>query len=121
VVRVSTAKIKISHRAVHEKAFRPIIYQKMNERTNIEKKAAKIFFWGLVVPVVFLVFIRIFFLLFNYIYGTVLIFIVGEKYTGMVMFDSSVLYNRGFVLGAQTVQKACPGNLIRGGYRNAIQ
>lgn len=98
MVRVSSAKKKIIHRGVHEKASRPISYQEMNERTNIEKKAAKIYFWGLVVPVVFLVFIRIFFLLFNYIYGTILIFIVGEKYTGIVMF-LSVLTALFFTIG----------------------
>ena len=55
-----------------------------NKQSKREKLAARILFWSLVVPVIFGVFFRIFFIFFNFIYGFLILKIIGYDYTGPV-------------------------------------
>ena len=49
----------------------------MKHRIEKEKRIAKIMFWCLT-PLFFAVFMRLFFIIFKFIYGTFLIFILGQ-------------------------------------------
>ena len=44
---------------------------------------AKIMFWCLT-PLFFVVFMRLFFILFNFIYGTFLVYIVGKNFSSII-------------------------------------
>ncbi len=56
----------------------------MNTQSKKEKMAAKILFWSLVVPITFTVFLRLFFVFFNFVYGTLIVKIIGQDYAGIV-------------------------------------
>ena len=56
----------------------------MNARPGKEKLVARILFWGMVVPVAAGVFFRIFFPVFNFVYGWLMAQIVGPEYTRWV-------------------------------------
>ena len=56
----------------------------MNETTKKEKLVARLLFWSLVVPITFSVFIRLFYILFNYVYGILIVRIIGQEYANTV-------------------------------------
>jgi hypothetical protein len=56
----------------------------MDKQFNREKLAAKILFWIIAVPAIFTFFLRIFFILFNYVFGYLIVQIIGKDYTNAV-------------------------------------
>jgi hypothetical protein len=70
----------------------------MNKQSKREKLAAKILFWSLVVPVTFGVFFRIFFVLFNFVYGSLAVKIFGQEYSHPVT-GIAIITSLGFTIG----------------------
>ena len=66
-------------------ACEPRRYMMMNEQSKREKLVAKILYWSLVVPTTFGVFFRIFFIFFNFVYGLLIVKIIGQDYAGPVL------------------------------------
>jgi hypothetical protein len=67
--------------------------------TNKEKKRLSILFWC-ISPILFLVFLRFYWMLFQFVYGTLFLFLLGKKFKGLiavVALVSSVLFS-GFTL-----------------------
>jgi hypothetical protein len=52
-------------------------------QNNKEKRIAKIMFWCFT-PFFFAAFMRFFFLIFNYLYGTLIVIILGKKYAHII-------------------------------------
>ena len=50
-----------------------------------EKRLLKILFWCLAAPMMALMFFRLFFVLFRFVYGTVLILLLGQQATQSVL------------------------------------
>ena len=63
-----------------------------------ERTIANLLFWCLVVPIVAGVFLRLFFVLFNFGYGLVIVLIFGQAYAGLVA-ASALLTALGFTAG----------------------
>ena len=55
----------------------------MKSQVQKEKRIAKIMFWCFT-PLFFAVFMRLFFMIFNFIYGTVIVLILGKKYADII-------------------------------------
>ena len=70
----------------------------MDKQPTREKLAAKILFWGIAVPAVFTFFLKIFFLFFNFIYGYVIVLIVGQDYAVAVTIIA-LITSVGFTIG----------------------
>jgi hypothetical protein len=70
----------------------------MNEQLKREKLAAKILFWSLVVPTIFAVFLRIFYVFFNFVYGFIIVKIIGQDFTGPVA-AIALITSLGFTIG----------------------
>jgi hypothetical protein len=70
----------------------------MNEQSKREKLEAKILFWSLVVPTIFGVFFRIFFIFFNFVYGLLIVKIIGQDYAGLVA-GIALITSLGFTIG----------------------
>jgi hypothetical protein len=56
----------------------------IDKKSNREKLAAKILFWGVAVPTIFTFFLRTFFIFFNFVYGYLIVQIVGKDYANPV-------------------------------------
>ncbi len=63
-----------------------------------ERAIANLLFWCLVVPIVAGVFLRLFFVLFNFGYGFVVFLIFGQAYAGLVA-AVALLTALGFTVG----------------------
>jgi ABC-type Mn2+/Zn2+ transport system permease subunit len=70
----------------------------MNEQSKREKLAAKILFWGVAVPTIFAVFLRIFFIFFNFVYGFLIVKIFGQDYANPVA-GIALITSLGFTIG----------------------
>jgi len=70
----------------------------INEQSKREKLAAKILFWILVVPITFAVFFRIFFIFFNFVYGFLIVKIIGPDSAGPVAVIA-LITSLGFTIG----------------------
>jgi len=57
--------------------------KKLNSQIPKEKRIAKIMFWCFT-PFFFAAFMRFFYMIFKYIYGTFLVFIFGKKYADII-------------------------------------
>jgi hypothetical protein len=57
--------------------------KKSNSQIPKEKRIAKIVFWCFT-PFFFAAFMRFFYMIFKYIYGTFLVFIFGKKYADII-------------------------------------
>jgi hypothetical protein len=55
----------------------------MKNRSDQDKKIAKLMFWVLT-PVLLPTCIRFYWIIFNYLYGLVIIVIIGDKHAGMI-------------------------------------
>ena len=64
-----------------------------------EKTLLKVLFWCLAAPMMALMFFRLFFVLFRFVYGSVLILILGTKATNAILF-LSVASALGVTIGA---------------------
>ena len=73
----------------------------MNEQSKREKLTARILFWSFVVPITFGVFFRIFFILFNFVYGLIAVKVIGQEYT-IPIAGISIITSFGFTIGVLT-------------------
>jgi hypothetical protein len=73
-------------------------YMIMDEQSKREKLAAKILYWGLVVPTIFAVFWRIFFISFGVAYGFLIVRILGQNYADIAA-GLALITSLGFTAG----------------------
>lgn len=69
-----------------------------NEKPKKEKLLATVLFWSLVIPAAFAAFFRLFFLFFNFIYGFLIVKIIGQEYAGPVTVIAGIT-SLGFTIG----------------------
>ena len=55
-----------------------------------EKRLIKVLFWCLAAPMMVLMFLRLFFVLFQFVYGTVLVLLLGEQVERAVLIISAI-------------------------------
>ena len=70
----------------------------MNERSKREKLVAKVVFWVIAVPALFTFFLRTFFIFFNFVYGSLIVAIIGQDYVEIVTVIA-LLTSIGFSIG----------------------
>jgi len=56
-----------------------------NSETASEKRTLKILFWCFA-PIIFPVFLRLFWILFQFVYGTILFLVLGKEYESAIAF-----------------------------------
>ena len=71
---------------------------KLDKQFKREKLAAKILYWTLVVPTIFAVFWRIFFISFGFAYGFLIVKIFGQNYADIAA-GLALITSLGFAAG----------------------
>ena len=70
----------------------------MNKKSEREKLLATVLFWGVAVPAIFTLFLRIFFLFFNFVYGALIVAMLGQEYVKPVTVIA-LITSIGFTIG----------------------
>jgi hypothetical protein len=70
----------------------------MNKRSEREKIVATVLFWSVAVPAIFTLFLRTFFIFFNFIYGALFVVILGQEYVKAVVVIA-LMTSIGFTIG----------------------
>ena len=70
----------------------------MKRQPKREQLVAGILFWGIAAPIIFMVFFRLFFILFDFVYGFLILQIVGQGFAAPVTVVA-LITSLGFTMG----------------------